>query len=56
MNTNMFTDSTPINCATKHVASAVCEQELLKFPNIPANKCAGTAPTTSSIFIENTVI
>ena len=51
MNTNAFTDTTPINCALKLASAFVAGT--INVPQIPANKCAGTAPTTSSIFICN---
>ena len=47
----MFTDSTPINCAL--IAASEFVTGTINVPQIPANKCAGTAPTTSSIFSEN---
>ena len=47
----MLTDSTPMNCVLKTASEFVAGT--IKVPQIPANKCAGTAPTTSSIFNEN---
>jgi len=51
MNTNIFTANTPINCALKFAPEFVAGT--INVPQIPANKCAGIAPTTSSIFNEN---
>ena len=47
INTNATTDNTPSNCDPK-LASALVKGTT-KVPHIPATKCAGIAPTTSSI-------
>ena len=46
-NTNTFIEITPKNCDPKFVSGFV--SGTANVPQIPANKCAGTAPTTSSI-------
>ena len=48
MNTNALIDITPSNCAPKFVSGLVIGTASV--PQIPANKWAGIAPTTSSIF------
>ena len=47
----MFTDNTPINWVLKLAPEFVAGT--INVPQIPANKCAGIAPTTSSICNEN---
>ena len=51
INTNAFIEITPSSCAPNETSGFVIGTASV--PQIPANKCAGTAPTTSSIFIEN---
>ena len=50
-NTNTFIAITPSNCVPKFAPELVAGT--ISVPQIPANKCAGIAPTTSSIFNEN---
>ena len=48
MNTNIFTDNTPINCVLKFAPEFVAGT--INVTQITANKCAVIAPTKSSIF------
>ena len=47
VNTNAPTASTPISCTWNCAPAAM---EAASVPQMPANRCAGTAPTTSSSF------
>ena len=51
MNTKALIETTPSNCVPNEAPEFVIGTA--KVPQIPANKCAGIAPTTSSIFNEN---
>ena len=48
MNTNTTTEIVPMNCAPKETSLLV--NGTANVPHTPATKCAGMAPTTSSIF------
>ena len=53
-NTKAFTEMTPRTCAPNETSEFVIGTA--NVPQIPANKCAGTAPTTSSIFNANSIL
>ena len=54
INTKIFIETIPNNCDPKEVSGFV--SGTASVPQIPANKWAGIAPTTSSIFNENKIL
>ena len=52
--TNALIDITPKSCGPNDVSGLVIGTA--NVPQIPANKCAGIAPTTSSIFTDSSRI